>query len=142
VTSRGDLTSPERRSPRRESQFLTELEKNNSGLSGGKLINSAGSVTLKKEYHEEVMIRMAKIIRKENSLMLVVTEAIANNFDYVFRYIYLVAVILLMSGQFYFQIEGSEGVSYLITAAIISVILIVALIYSIVTKVKRSNYLS
>lgn len=52
----------------------------------------------KKENHEEIMIRLNKILRKENSFLLGFTETIANNFDFIFRYLYAVTTLLLMAG--------------------------------------------
>lgn len=46
----------------------------------------------------EVLIRLRKIMRKENSFLYGFCEVISRNIDYVFRYLYAVAFILLMAG--------------------------------------------
>jgi hypothetical protein len=53
-----------------------------------------------KEIVKEIDLRINKIIREENSFVLGLTEIISGNFDFIFRYLYAVAVLLLMAGQF------------------------------------------
>ena len=48
-------------------------------------------------YKEEIGIRIRKIIRKENSFLLGMTEVITLNFDFLFRYLYAVAFLLAMA---------------------------------------------
>lgn len=50
--------------------------------------------------NQEVLIRLRKIIRRENSFLYGMSEVISGNFDYVFRYVYVVAFILLIAIQY------------------------------------------
>lgn len=66
---------------------------------------------------------MRQIIRKENSFFLGAAEVIANNLDFVFRYIYAVAYILFIASYFLQQMSQREGYTFL-GAAIIGAIFI------------------
>ena len=93
-----------------------------------------------KGYKAEIALRLRKIVRKENSFLLGFTEIIANNFDYIFRYLYAMAFLFLMSGQFIVQLKGLMGFSFLAAIIVLSVIFLTALFISIVQyRMKTSN---
>jgi hypothetical protein len=54
--------------------------------------------TQMKKYKKKLAYRMRRIMRKENAFILGLSEIISNNFDYIFRYLYAAAFLLLMAG--------------------------------------------
>ena len=86
---------------------------------------------MEKGYNEEIAQKLRKIIRKENSFLLGFTEAIATNFDYIFRYLFAVSFMLLMSVEFIDQMPSSSGYSLLSGVCVISVIFFFAIGLSI-----------
>jgi hypothetical protein len=53
-----------------------------------------------KGYQEEIGIRLRKILRKENSALLGMTEVITLNFDFIFRYLYAISYLLMISSVY------------------------------------------
>ena len=51
-----------------------------------------------KSYKRALAYRMRHIMRKENDFILGFAETIMNNFDYIFRYVYAAAFLLLIAG--------------------------------------------
>lgn len=51
-----------------------------------------------KSFKRSLAYRMRRIVRKENSFLLGFSEAIMSNFDYIFRYLYAAAFLLLIAG--------------------------------------------
>jgi hypothetical protein len=54
--------------------------------------------TQEKNYDREIVKRLKKIVEKENSFILGMTESFSNNLDYIFRYLYLIGFICMMAG--------------------------------------------
>lgn len=48
----------------------------------------------------EIAKRLMKIVEYENSFLLGITEIFSNNLDYIFRYVYLVAFIVQVTGHY------------------------------------------
>jgi hypothetical protein len=53
-----------------------------------------------KNYDKQITKRLKKIVEKENSFILGMTETFSNNLDYIFRYLYLIGLTLMIAGQF------------------------------------------
>lgn len=60
-----------------------------------KLLNEYSDM---KQFKRSLAYRMRRIMRKENDFILGMAELISNNFDYIFRYLYAAAFILLIAG--------------------------------------------
>ena len=64
------------------------------------MIKMIDRYTKEKQYDRDITKRLRKIVEKENSFILGMTETFSNNLDYIFRYLYLIGFILLMGSQF------------------------------------------
>lgn len=51
-----------------------------------------------KSFKRTLAYRMRRIMRKENDFLYGMAEILSNNFDYIFRYLYAAAFLLLMAG--------------------------------------------
>eukprot|EP00347_Sterkiella_histriomuscorum_P001850 403370439 len=89
-----------------------------------KLLNEYSQM---KSFKKSLAYRMRKIVRKENSFFYGMAEILANNFDYIFRYLYAAAFLLLMAGQYLDQTTLSTGYSFMAASIVITVIFIFAL---------------
>jgi hypothetical protein len=94
----------------------------------------------KQGYKEELGIRIRKIIRKENSFLLGMTEVITLNFDYIFRYLYAMAYLLMIACVYTDQLSIENGFSFLGAVLIVCIIFFVSLGITLISyRMKASN---
>eukprot|EP00347_Sterkiella_histriomuscorum_P017150 403350477 len=93
-------------------------------------------------HNQEILLRLRKIIRAENSLMYGLTECISANFDVVFRYLYASAFVLLMAGEYLDQLRQNNGNSFLAAAIVAALIFIISFVISIILYRKDASNLS
>ena len=101
------------------------------------LIKMLERYTKEKFYNKEVAQRLKRIVERENSFMIGMTETFANNLDDIFRYLYLIAYILLLAIQLIPQSTTTIGYSGLSAIIIISLIFMIALIISLILYRKK-----
>ncbi len=56
--------------------------------------------TKERDFSESLAFKIRTIIRKENSFILGFSEVISNNLDFVFRYLYAGAYLLMIAAEF------------------------------------------
>jgi hypothetical protein len=87
-------------------------------------------------------LRIRKIIRSENSFVFGLSEAISQNFDMIFRYLYPGAFILMMAVLYLTQLTKNNAYSFLAAAVASCLILLFAVAISIIIYRKDASNLS
>lgn len=80
-----------------------------------------------KNFSRGLAYRLRKVVRKENDFIFGMAEIISNNFDYVFRYIYACAFLLLMASHFLDQTIRSSGYSFMAASIVATLIFLISL---------------
>ena len=103
------------------------------------MLISLGDYMMDKNFKEEIAFKIRRILVKENCFLIGFTEIISNNFDFVFRYLYAVAFLLLMAGQYIYQLPPANGYTFMGAALVISVIFLIAFLAVIIIYRKKTS---
>jgi hypothetical protein len=90
-------------------------------------------------YDKEVSRRLLRILELEFSSLYGLAETISHNLDYIFRYLFIIAYLLMVSSMFTFQYHNSNGFSFLGACICISLIFFIALFVTMIQYRKKST---